>query len=111
MPLERLRPHRSGCPMPPPPAKKVKAASADTTEPVLGSIIDWESPSKSDRDNRHPCGSSDDEDKSDGTSSSESKDLDDVIVHSAPPSPPLTVSKRKRGRKSKAAQEEGAIGA
>jgi len=97
--------------MPPPPAKRVKAASADTAEPVLGSIINWESLSESDHDNRHPCGNSDNEDKSSGTSSSESEDSDDIIVRSAPPSPPPMVSKRKRGRKPKAAQEEGVIGA
>ena len=96
--------------MPPPPAKRVKAAFANTAEPVLGSIINWESLSKFDCDDRHPCGNSDNEDKSSGTSSSESKDLDDIIVRSAPLSPPPTVSKRKRGRKPKAAQEEGVIG-
>jgi hypothetical protein len=89
--------------MAPPPLKKTKSSSSDVTETVLGSITNRDSLVESDSE---LDSDSNDETKS-GSSGSDSGDSGEVIILNAPPSPPPTISKRKRGRKPKEVEALG----
>ena len=97
--------------MPPLPLKRAKATSISTPEPVLGLIASTISiESDSDLDSgQSEFESLPVEGSGNHSSSSDSNDLDGVVIQNAPPSPPPTVSKRKcgkrRGRKSKRVEE------
>jgi hypothetical protein len=80
-----------------PPSKKAKSATDTANEDSLGPIIDLvESDSDKDSD---PVQAENEDDETDSSDSHSDED----IVPSAPRSPPPTVMKRKRGRKSKPA--------
>ena len=81
--------------MPPPPLKKAKSTSISAAEPVLGSIINIESDSDSGQSDLESTGT----DSGSNGFSSDGNDSDGVVIQNAPPSPPPTVSKQKRGKK------------
>lgn len=82
-----------------PPSKKVRTTPASTDKLVLGSIFNRDLLIESESDDGLQSECLQDEDQ--GNTSSEtpgSENSDDIIIQSAPPSAPLTVSKQKQGR-------------
>lgn len=98
--------------MAPPPLKKAKTSAAYVTAPVLGPIMDRDSFVESDSEDDAGSDGENlrDEEERAGSLTSGSEDSDEVMIQSAPPSAPPTISKRKRGRKPKRVEEVEVVG-